>query len=178
MALVQSSLLLLISAATTDPPAGLSAAEQMAISDNLTAAVAVLGIVLGIAAFLAGFIISSTFAFTVAQRRRDLALLRLVGGGRGQVRRMLLGEALLLGGLGAAAGVPAGLGVMRLQAWLMRRFGFVPAGLRGPVAVRGSSASRSAPASCSRWPGCWSPPGGPRRCARWRRCARPATRPG
>jgi putative ABC transport system permease protein len=130
VALVQSSLLLLISAATADPPPGLSAAERMAVTDNLTAAVAVLGIVLGIAVFLAGFIISSTFAFTVAQRRRELALLRLVGAARGQVRRLLLGEALVLGLLGAAAGVPAGLGAMWVQTWLMLRFGFVPEGFR------------------------------------------------
>ncbi|WP_250037112.1 FtsX-like permease family protein [Paractinoplanes maris] len=119
VALVQSSLLLLISAATLD---GASADE---------AAVPMLGIVLGGAVFLAGFVISSTFAFTVDQRRRDLALLRLVGGSRRQVRRLLLGEALLLGLGGAALGVPAGLGVMAVQTWLMRRFAFVPAGFTG-----------------------------------------------
>ncbi|MFC7279554.1 FtsX-like permease family protein [Paractinoplanes rhizophilus] len=131
VALVQSSLLLLISAANFDPPAGLSEAERMQFSDNTAAVVSMLGLVLGIATFLAGFIISSTFAFTVAQRRRDLALLRLVGGSRGQVRRLLLGEAVLLGGLGAAAGVPLGLVVMSVQTWLMRRLGFVPPGFEG-----------------------------------------------
>jgi putative ABC transport system permease protein len=128
VALVQSSLLLLISAATLDPPAGLSPAERLAFDDNASAAVALLGVVLGGATFLAGFVISSTFAFTVAQRRRDLALLRLVGAGRGQVRRLLLGEAVLLGGVGAVAGIPAGLGVMAFQSWLLRRMEFVPAG--------------------------------------------------
>jgi len=93
--------------------------------------VSMLGLVLGIATFLAGFIISSTFAFTVAQRRRDLALLRLVGGSRGQVRRLLLGEAVLLGALGAAAGVPAGLVVMSAQTRLMRHMGFVPDSFTG-----------------------------------------------
>jgi putative ABC transport system permease protein len=131
VALVQSSLLLLISAATLDPPPGLSAAERMNFSDNAAAAVAMLGVVLGAATFLAGFIISSTFAFTVAQRRRDLALLRLVGGSRGQMRRLLLGEAVLLGGLGAAIGIPAGLGVMAIHARLMGTLGFVPAGFTG-----------------------------------------------
>jgi putative ABC transport system permease protein len=131
VALVQSSLLLLISAATLDPPAGLSATERMAFSDNASAAVAMLGVVLGVATFLAGFIISSTFAFTVSQRRRDLALLRLVGGSRGQVRRLLLGEAVLLGGLGAAIGIPAGLVVMAIQSHLMGSLGFVPEGFAG-----------------------------------------------
>jgi putative ABC transport system permease protein len=131
VALVQSSLLLLITAATLDTPPGLGAAERMEFSDNVTAAVAMLGLILGMATFLAGFIISSTFAFTVAQRRRDFALLRLVGASRGQVRLRLLREALLLGGLGAAAGVPTGLAVMALQAAMMRRMGFVPPGFQG-----------------------------------------------
>src|SRR3954452_13760996 len=79
VALVQSSLLLLISAATFTAPAGLPAADRLRIADEAVAAVALLGVMLGFAAFLAIFIISSTFGFTVAQRRRDLALLRVVG---------------------------------------------------------------------------------------------------
>lgn len=131
VALVQSSLLLLISAATLDAPASLGPAERMLFEDNATAAVSVLGVVMGAATFLAGFIVSSTFAFTVTQRRRDLALLRLAGGSRGQVRRLLLGEAVLLGGLGAAVGVPAGLGVMAIQTRLLVSAGFVPDGFTG-----------------------------------------------
>ncbi|WP_020420605.1 FtsX-like permease family protein [Amycolatopsis sp. ATCC 39116] len=112
VALVQSSLLILVSAATA--------------GGEVVEAVTLLGLTLGISAFLAVFIVSSTFAFTVAQRRRDLALLRLVGGGRGQVRRLLLSEAVLLGVLGTAFGVPLGLLVMRIQTWLLRELGFVP----------------------------------------------------
>ncbi|WP_027930608.1 FtsX-like permease family protein [Amycolatopsis thermoflava] len=112
VALVQSSLLILVSAATA--------------GGEVVEAVTLLGLTLGISVFLAVFIVSSTFAFTVAQRRRDLALLRLVGGGRGQVRRLLLSEALLLGVLGTAFGVPLGLLVMRVQTWLLRELGFVP----------------------------------------------------
>jgi hypothetical protein len=67
VALVQSSLLLLITAATMDPPPGLSDAGRMEFADNTSAVVAMLGLVLGIATFLAGFVISSTFAFTVAR---------------------------------------------------------------------------------------------------------------
>jgi len=112
VALVQSSLLILVAAAGGD--------------GDVAGAVALLGLTLGISAFLAVFIVSSTFAFTVAQRRRDLALLRLVGGSRGQVRRLLLSEAVLLGVLGTVAGVPLGLVVSRVQTWLLRTLGFVP----------------------------------------------------
>ena len=131
VALVQSSLLLLISAATLDPPAGLSATERLRFSEGAEASVALLGVTLGFSAFLAVFIISSTFAFTVAQRRRDLALLRLIGGGRRHVRRLLTGEALLLGLAGTAAGVPAGIAVQALQTRLLVGFGFVPEGFTG-----------------------------------------------
>ena len=127
VALVQSTLLLLISAATLHAPAGLTAVQRMRFEENASAAVPLLGVTLGVSVFLAVFIISSTFGFTVAQRRRDLALLRLVGGSRRQIRRLLVGEAVLLGGFGAATGIPAGLGVMAVQTRMLRGLGFVPA---------------------------------------------------
>ncbi|GAA2533350.1 FtsX-like permease family protein [Winogradskya humida] len=89
-------------------------------------AIAILGLALGVSAFLAAFIVSSTFAFTIAQRRRDLALLRLIGGSRGQIRRLLLSEALLLGVLGTLLGIPAGQIVLSAQTALLENLGFLP----------------------------------------------------
>jgi putative ABC transport system permease protein len=131
VALVQSSLLTLVSAATAKIPPGLSSADERALREGYDGASALLGMTVGLAAFVAIFIVSSTFAFTVAQRRRDLALLRLTGAGRRQVRTLLVGEALLLGTLGSALGVLAGLPVMRLQAAMLDGFGFVPPGFVG-----------------------------------------------
>jgi putative ABC transport system permease protein len=128
VALVQSSLLSLVSAATATVPSGLPAAEAQALRDGYDGAVSLLGIALGLSTFVAVFIVSSTFAFTVSQRRRDLALLRLTGAARGQVRRLLLGEALLLGTIGSALGVLFGLPLLRLQTRLLDGFGFVPPG--------------------------------------------------
>src|SRR5699024_11208980 len=93
VALVQSSLLILVSAATFDAPAGLSTIERAHVLDSFVLAIPVIGITLALSIFLTVFIISSTFAFTVAQRKRDLALMRLTGGSRQQLRRLLLGEA-------------------------------------------------------------------------------------
>lgn len=64
----------------------------------------------GIALFVGAFIIYNTFAMIVAQRSRELALLRAVGAGRGQVLRVVLGEAVVIGLLGSVAGI--GLGVL------------------------------------------------------------------
>jgi putative ABC transport system permease protein len=131
VALVQSSLLTLVSAAGAKIPPGLSAAEESALRDGYDGAVALLGMTMGLAAFVAIFIVSSTFAFTVAQRRRDLALLRLTGAGRRQVRTLLVGEALLLGTLGSGLGAVVGVPVMRLHAAMLDNFGFVPSGFAG-----------------------------------------------
>ncbi|MDR7277315.1 FtsX-like permease family protein [Catenuloplanes atrovinosus] len=129
--LVQSSLLLLISAATLAPPDGASPIARMRFATATEASVALIAVTLGFAALLAVFIISSTFAFAVEQRRRDLALLRLAGASRGHVRQLLLGEAVLLGAVGTVAGVPAGLALMAAQSWLLQRLGFVPDGFAG-----------------------------------------------
>jgi putative ABC transport system permease protein len=56
-----------------------------------------------------GFLIYNTFAMTVAERTRELGLLRALGGGRGQIAGLVLAEAALLGLAGAALGVLLGL---------------------------------------------------------------------
>ncbi|MFF9052347.1 FtsX-like permease family protein [Streptomyces erythrochromogenes] len=64
-----------------------------------------------ISAFVTLFVIAGTCAFGIALRRRDMGLLRLVGAGAGQVRRMVLAESLVVAVpaalLGALAAVPA-----------------------------------------------------------------------
>lgn len=130
VALVQSSLLNLITAATVTAPAGLSTLERARLLDSYGLAIPVIGITLALALFLTIFIVSSTFAFTVAQRKRDLALLRLTGGSREQVRRLLLSEAAILGAVGTLLGIPFGLLVMRLQTNLLIFFGFLPEGFQ------------------------------------------------
>lgn len=71
----------------------------------LTAAAALAGTAGGVAVFVSIFIVASTSSFAVTRRRGEFALLRAAGVSPGQVRRLVLGEALLLGGLGATLGV-------------------------------------------------------------------------
>ena len=49
-----------------------------------------------LAAFVAVFVVASTFALSVQQRHRELALFRAIGSTPRQVRRMIAGEALLV----------------------------------------------------------------------------------
>ncbi|MFF4581897.1 ABC transporter permease [Streptomyces sp. NPDC001389] len=63
-------------------------------------------------AFLVGiFLIFNTFSMLVAQRTREIGLMRAIGSDRGQINRSVLLEALLLGVVGSAAGVAAGVGL-------------------------------------------------------------------
>src|SRR5699024_10924636 len=109
---------------------GRSTLERARLLDSYELAIPVIGITLALAVFLTIFIVSSTFAFTVAQRRRDLALLRLTGGSREQVRRLLLCEATILGAVGTVLGIVYVLLVMHLQTGLMISLGFLPEGFQ------------------------------------------------
>jgi putative ABC transport system permease protein len=77
----------------------------------------------GIALFVGAFIILNTFSILVAQRTRELGLLRALGAQRGQVLRSVVAEAAIVGLVASLVGV--GLGVLvaiALQA-LLRAFG-------------------------------------------------------
>ncbi|MET8513441.1 FtsX-like permease family protein [Streptomyces sp. NPDC005077] len=69
---------------------------------------ALLGTAGGITAFVSVFVVASTFAFAVALRRREFGLLRTAGATPGQLRRLLLTEAAVVGTLASAAGCALG----------------------------------------------------------------------
>ena len=76
-----------------------------------------------VALFVGAFIIFNTFSILVAQRTRELALLRALGASKGQVTRSVLLEAVVVGGIASAIGLGAGIGVaIGLQA-LFSAFG-------------------------------------------------------
>ncbi|MFI6440873.1 ABC transporter permease [Streptomyces sp. NPDC050759] len=65
----------------------------------------------GIALFVGTFIIANTFTMLVAQRTKELALLRAVGASRRQVTRSVLVEAFVVGLVAAVTGLVAGIGI-------------------------------------------------------------------
>jgi len=64
-----------------------------------------------IALFVGSFLIFNTFSIVVAQRLRELALLRAVGASRRQVTLSVLGESLVIGIVASAVGLVAGIGL-------------------------------------------------------------------
>ena len=72
-----------------------------------------------VALFVGSFIIFNTFAIIVAQRTRELALLRALGASRRQVMISVVVEALAVGLVASAVGVLVGIGIaLGLQALL------------------------------------------------------------
>ncbi|MFJ8668328.1 ABC transporter permease [Streptomyces sp. NPDC093600] len=81
-----------------DIESGLSALNQMLLAFA------------GIALFVGVFLISNTFTMLVAQRTKELALMRAVGASRRQITRSVLAEAALVGLVASVVGF--GLGVL------------------------------------------------------------------
>lgn len=65
----------------------------------------------GIALFVGIFLIANTFTMLVAQRTRELALLRALGASRRQVTRSVLTEATFVGAVSAVVGFGLGVGI-------------------------------------------------------------------
>jgi putative ABC transport system permease protein len=83
----------------------------------------------GIALLVATFSIYNTFSIIIAQRTRQMALLRALGASRLQVMRSVLFEAIAIGLIASAIGLVVGVGLAGLLKGLLNAFGFdVPAG--------------------------------------------------
>jgi putative ABC transport system permease protein len=90
-------------------PANRSAmAEETILSSNQALVMARAFIVL-----VAVFVITNTFLISVTQRRRQLGILRAIGGSRGQVASLVMSEALVLGIVGTIVGSLIGVMIAR-----------------------------------------------------------------
>ena len=103
----------LVDADDVDVLTGDDAAEKDAsgLLDGISFLTTFLLIFAGIALVVSSYIIVNTFSILVAQRSRELALLRALGASRRQVVRSVLIEAFVVGLLGATLGVGLGIGL-------------------------------------------------------------------
>ncbi len=77
-----------------------------------------------IALIVGAFIIYNTFSIVVAQRLREMALLRAIGASRRQVLTSVIGEAAVVGVVASAVGVGVGVGLAFGLKALMAAAGF------------------------------------------------------
>ncbi|MHC6221374.1 ABC transporter permease [Arthrobacter sp. MMS24-S77] len=72
----------------------------------------------GVAILVSTLVVANTFSVLIAQRTRELALLRCLGAGKAQIRSSVLLEALVVGFISSVLGVLAATGLMAaLIAW-------------------------------------------------------------
>jgi putative ABC transport system permease protein len=101
----------------------LRAAQAKTAKDDLARITQILLGVAGIALFVGIFLILNTFSILVAQRTRELALLRALGAGRRQVVGSVLLEAALIGLIASVLGLGLGVGAGVLLAWMANDVG-------------------------------------------------------
>lgn len=92
-------------------------AEQLSFFTTFLLVFAIIALVVG------AFVIHNTFGILVAQRSRELALLRAIGAGRSQVIGSVLIEALIVGVVGSALGLVAGIGLAGVLRAMLNGFG-------------------------------------------------------
>jgi putative ABC transport system permease protein len=104
---------------------GTQAAERQSddIKEDLSFFRIVLLVFGGVALLVGSFLIFNTFSITVAQRIRELGLLRTLGATRGQILRGMVLEATIIGALGSVIGVLAGIGFASLLNAVFKSFG-------------------------------------------------------
>jgi putative ABC transport system permease protein len=77
-----------------------------------------------IALIVGAFIIYNTFSIVVAQRLREMALLRAIGASRRQVLGSVIGEAIAVGIIASVLGIIGGIGLAIGLKWLLNTVGF------------------------------------------------------
>ncbi|MEX3510868.1 FtsX-like permease family protein [Kocuria carniphila] len=133
VAIVHAGMTIILGIENAAAPEGLSPADAEAFNQSASGASTLTGMTVMLGAFLTIFVVGSTFSFAVDQRRGDLAVLRLGGVTSGQIRRLLLGEALLAGLIGTITGAVLGIGLTVVQRNLLSWLGTLPADLDTPV---------------------------------------------
>ena len=78
----------------------------------------------GIALFVGSFVIANSLSITIAQRAREFATVRTLGGSRRQVLGSIVVEALVVGTGASVVGLFLGLGLAKLLFWLFDAVGF------------------------------------------------------
>lgn len=117
--------------------AALVAEDQAAMDENLGEFRTIMLIFAGVAVFVGAFIINNTFSIIVAQRTKEMAMLRAIGASGRQVKRSVLLEAVVVGTVASALGLAGGIGFATGLKAMMSAFGFdMP---EGPTIIQASA---------------------------------------
>jgi putative ABC transport system permease protein len=112
---------------TTEPyvlsgPADLAASLRASTADFQSTT----SLLAAVALFVGAFLIFNTLSMTVAERVREVGLLRAAGATRRQIAGLVLLQALCLGVAGVAVGLVVGLGLAAVMVGYVQRIAVVP----------------------------------------------------
>lgn len=115
----------------------LVAEDQGGVDDEVGPFRTFLLVFAAIALLVTAFIINNTYSITVAQRSKEMAMLRALGAGRRQVVSSVVIEAIVTGALAGVIGIGAGIGVAALLRLLIEQLGVeLPS---GPLVIQQGS---------------------------------------
>jgi len=106
-----------------------------AFNNILTTLTLAIAAIAAISLLVAGILIMNISLISVSQRRREIGLLKALGGSSRQVRQLFLGESLLLVSLGSVAGVAVAWVAVLVVARLWPAFPLAPPWWSVPAAV-------------------------------------------
>ncbi|MGW2107993.1 ABC transporter permease [Streptomyces sp. NPDC001948] len=103
--------------------------HKRSLGVQLIGAMALLGL------FTTVFVVASMLVLSTGMRRREIGLLRTIGAAPGQIRRMILGEAAVVGLLGSIAGCLTGIAAAPLLHDILKGLDVTPPGMEITVAA-------------------------------------------
>jgi putative ABC transport system permease protein len=115
--------------------AALTELEEKSAAETRWIGMQILVAMASLTAFVSIFVVASTFAFSIVQRRREFGLLRTIGATPKQVRRMMYGEAILIGVAAALTGMVLGALLAPVLGRLLVSGGLEPPGFETGVGV-------------------------------------------
>jgi putative ABC transport system permease protein len=113
------------------PKEYLDEASHLQMSESMAWAVSLIALVIGIISML------NTMAMSVLERTQEIGILRAVGWPRRRILMMVLGEAVVLSAMAAAAGTIGALAATYLLSFSTRAGGFVEGGIAAWVILQG-----------------------------------------
>ncbi|MFC9091250.1 ABC transporter permease [Streptomyces sp. NPDC048231] len=120
---------------------GRGKAEFLDVATTGSTLVLVASALAGNAFLVTVFVVAGTLSLTMANHRRERALLRAVGATPGQIRRMVTAQALAVALAGGLLGWPVGIAVVHGMWDRLAKYGFVPPDLQpviGPLPAVGA----------------------------------------
>ncbi|MFI5802039.1 ABC transporter permease [Streptomyces sp. NPDC051561] len=96
--------------------------------------VQLIGAMAALGLFTTVFVVASMLVLSTGMRRREIGLLRTIGAAPGQIRRMILGEAAVVGLLGSVVGCLAGIAAAPVLRDILKGLDVTPPGMEISVA--------------------------------------------